>query len=182
MSPMSDCLICAHVKIHGSWPGGLRGTHCQKCCRSWSSTREVHCVGCCSHFVAYSAFDMHLRGRWTMEHLDPAMVEGLERVEGPGSGVWRCRQSEGQRSWIAAQRAQSGSTQGQNSPAKAEVTYMAPQTALRASWGACAVWPSAMPQTLRKPWSASHEPAQEPRNSPSQGIPHPGWKPWETPA
>ena len=82
MRPAEPCSICAYADRHGWWGPGHRGTHCRGCHRSWTSTREAHCVVCHAHFSADSAAERH----WVKgQHRDPATVEGL--YLGP-DGVW----------------------------------------------------------------------------------------------
>ena len=68
------CPLCAYAGAHGWWGTGHKGTHCRRCHRSWTSTREAHCVVCHAHFTADSAAEHH----WPKgHHQDPATVEGL---------------------------------------------------------------------------------------------------------
>lgn len=51
------CAVCRHAVGGNGW--GQSGTHCQRCHRSWTGLREIHCVGCCAHFSTVANLDLH---------------------------------------------------------------------------------------------------------------------------
>ncbi len=61
----STCEPCAYSAEHGWWgPLANRGnSHCPQCHRTWRSTTECHCVGCCRQFATERAFGLHRSGQ-----------------------------------------------------------------------------------------------------------------------
>jgi len=57
---MTDCQLCAHVAIDGSW--GTSEHHCGECHRTWTGTAQAHCVTCHRHFTANSTAAQHRVG------------------------------------------------------------------------------------------------------------------------
>jgi len=74
---MADCRICAYAKVHGSWPLDHAGTHCRRCCASWTGTARAHCNVCHETFASNKVADLHWpRGR----HKAPAECASLEQA------------------------------------------------------------------------------------------------------
>jgi hypothetical protein len=87
----APCDLCGHAREQG-WCRLLDGqsvTHCFDCHRTWRmATVEVHCAVCHEHFSCYGAFDEHLRGTVTVEHLAPGSVKTLALRSASSGPLW----------------------------------------------------------------------------------------------
>lgn len=90
-----NCQICMYAAEHGSWPPGLRGTHCPECSRSWAGKREAHCSECHSHFSADSVADKHRRAGRCMTSEE--MLS--ERTQNGGKVFTESRSKSGEVVW-----------------------------------------------------------------------------------
>ena len=95
------CGICAYASEHHRWP--MTGTHCQRCHRSWTSTKQAHCVVCHEQFAGNTIADLHWRepkGQPPV-HLDPNTITRLELHDEAMGCVWRSTGNRDPRQFVA---------------------------------------------------------------------------------